>query len=183
MGIRVLSKFLALIFLGQLLISMLCLKLMRVFTEVELFESIISSSVIATLFLILLTYLLWYKKVLTVQLVPTVCWALLTSMLFVVILGPNTVMNIDRSRSFYILSWVQNGGIRIDDGKLLMQVDSPERLNTRGIQERLLEQSSRGLLELRGQTYYLTDTGKITLSVANAIANFYHLDGWFKNRN
>lgn len=179
-----LSKLLTLIFLGELLISMLCLKLIRIFTEIELFEAIIFSSIVSALFLVLLAYVLWHMKILTIQLVPTICWALITSMLIVVILGPNTVMNIDRSRSFYILSWVQNGGIRIDeDGKLLIQVDSPERLNTRGIQERLLEQSSRGLLELRGQTYYLTNTGKITLAVANTIANFYHLDGWFKNRN
>ncbi len=157
---------------------------MRVFTEIELFEAIIFSSVASTLFLTLLAYVLWHRKILTIQLVPTVCWALLTSMLVVVILGPNTVMNIDRSRSFYILNWVQNGGIRVSgDGKLLMRVDSNERLNTSGIQERLLEQSSRGLLELRGNTYYLTNKGKVTLTIADVIANFYHLEGWFKNRN
>ncbi len=184
MGIRALSKLLALIFSSEILISILCLKLMRVFTEIELFEAIIFSSVASTLFLTLLAYVLWHRKILTIQLVPTVCWALLTSMLVVVILGPNTVMNIDRSRSFYILNWVQNGGIRVSgDGKLLMRVDSNERLNTSGIQERLLEQSSRGLLELRGNTYYLTNKGKVTLTIADVIANFYHLEGWFKNRN
>jgi predicted transcriptional regulator len=109
---------------------------------------------------------------------------LLISTLLMLYLGPNTVMNIDRSRSFYVLSWVGNGDIQISNGQLnLSKVISDEKLNISAIKERIGEQVDRGLIERRRTTYILTQKGKVTLSIANRLASFYHLEGWFNNRN
>jgi predicted transcriptional regulator len=93
-------------------------------------------------------------------------------------------MNIDRSRSFYVLSWVGNGDIQISNGQLnLSKVISDEKLNISAIKERIGEQVDRSLIERRGTTYILTQKGKVMLSIANRLASFYHLEGWFNNRN
>jgi hypothetical protein len=101
-----------------------------------------------------------------------------------IILVPNTVLNVDRSRSLYVLSWVENKKIETNaDGELILDVKSPEKFNVFSIKDRLNEQSSRGLIKFQDESYLLTWRGRLTLNLAETLAAFYELDGWFKNRN
>ncbi len=106
-----------------------------------------------------------------------------SSLLFVNVASFGLV-NIDRSRSFYVLSWIQESAVyRVDSNLDLNKVASKERLNLDAIQLRVDEQVSRGLVFLDGNKYQLTGLGKMYLSAANTAAKIYKLENWVKNQN
>ena len=163
---------------------MLALKLLRTFSDIQLFEQIMLSALTSAFFVWMTALLLSRNSFISSQRIPTISWIILVSMLLIVTLGPNTVMNVDRSRSFYVLSWVEKSAIEVtDNGQLILNVKSPEKFNLVSIKARLDEQSTRGLIEFRDQSYFLTWRGRLTLMIAEFLAAFYKLDGWFKNRN
>ena len=177
-------KIATLIFAVNFILSMLALKLLRTFSDIQLFEQIMLSALTSAFFVWMTALLLSRNSFISSQRIPTISWIILVSMLLIVTLGPNTVMNVDRSRSFYVLSWVEKKAIKVtDDGKLILNVNSPEKFNLVSIKARLDEQSTRGLIEFRDQSYFLTWRGRLTLMIAEFLAAFYKLDGWFKNRN
>ena len=177
-------KLATLIFVVNFILSAFALKFLRIFSRIQLFEQIMVSVILSAVFIGIAVLLLRKKSLIPSQRVPTIAWLILVAMLIMIILGPNTVMNVDRSRSFYVLSWVEKGAIELtDDGQLILNVKSPEKFNLISIKERLDEQSARGLIEFRDQSYFLTWRGKLTLNIAQFLASFYKLDGWFKNRN
>jgi len=96
----------------------------------------------------------------------------------------STILNIDRSRSFFVLSWVNQGLVSNKNGQVdLQKVHSMEKLNPEGISQRLSEQMARGLVKVNQNNYVLTNKGKFTLSISDALARIFTLDGWNKNRN
>lgn len=178
------AKIATLTFALNFILSAFALKFLRTFSNIQLFEQIMLSAIISALFVWVAALFLSRNSFMPSQRFPTVSWLILVSLLLIVTLGPNTVMNVDRSRSFYVLSWVERRAIEVtDDGQLVLNVNSPEKFNLISIKERLDEQSSRGLIEFRDQSYFLTWRGRLTLSMAEFLAAFYKLDGWFKNRN
>lgn len=177
-------KIATLIFAVNFILSMLALKLLRTFSDIQLFEQIMLSALTSAFFVWMTALLLSRNSFISSQRIPTISWIILVSMLLIVTLGPNTVMNVDRSRSFYVLSWVEKSAIEVtDNGQLILNVKSPEKFNLVSIKARLDEQSTRGLIEFRDQSYFLTWRGRLTLKIAEFLAAFYKLDGWFKNRN
>lgn len=174
----------ALFFVSELVFSVILLKVIRRFLSLELFESILLSCVLAMLTTFLLLWFYSLRSHFSSLMLSNLIWVLVTTMLLMIFVLPNTVVNIDRSRSFYVLSWVKNGDVFSNKaGGLVVQAKSPEGINAEGIQQRLEEQISRGLVKRQGESYYLTKKGNLTLWIANIIANFYDLDGWYKNRN
>ena len=177
-------KIATLIFAVNFMLSVFALKFFRTFSNIQLFEQIMLSALLAAFFVLVTVLLLSRNSFIPSQRIPTISWLILVSLLLIVTLGPNTVMNVDRSRSFYVLSWVEKSAIELtEDGRLVLNVNSPEKSNLVSIKERLDEQSARGLIEFRDQSYFLTWRGKLTLNIAEFLASFYKLDGWFKNRN
>lgn len=177
-------KYSTIILVGDFCLSSLALKILRNFHGIQLFEQIMFSCLIGSLVLGFAIWIYSVMKSIHSKLREFVFWMLLVSTLLMMYLGPNTVMNIDRSRSFYVLSWVGHGDIQINHDQLILsKVVSAEKLNVAGIQERINEQIDRGLIERKSATYLLTYKGKVTLSIANRLATFYQLEGWFNNRN
>ena len=89
----------------------------------------------------------------------------------------------DRSRSFYVLSWVDNGSISSSDGELNFQIKSSEASDINGVALRLKEQIGRGLVQEVNGRYQLTPTGDLYISVANFLADLYRLENWDANKN
>lgn len=94
-----------------------------------------------------------------------------------------SLVNVDRSRSFYVLSWVDNGSISSSDGELKFRIKSNEALDTSGVALRLEEQIGRGLVQEANGRYQLTPTGNIYISMANFLADIYRLENWDANKN
>lgn len=184
MKTRSFAKITLLILFGEFFISAILLRILRNFGNLQLFEQIVISCVSGALILGL-GILLFFEKIF-----PNfhdrfnILLILIASMLIMLIVAPNTVMNIDRSRSFYVLGWVENEGVRIDkEGALVLLVKSNERFSAVSIRERIDEQSARGLIMRQEDRYQLTRRGVIAVRISDFVAKFYGLEGWFNNRN
>jgi hypothetical protein len=94
-----------------------------------------------------------------------------------------TLLNVDRSRSLYIFSWIQHGEVQIRDGHLdLSRVRSDERLNTVAIKQRLDEQQLRNLVTVDNSgRVFLTSSGRFVLTLSKLLARICHLSGWERN--
>lgn len=98
-----------------------------------------------------------------------------------------TVLAIDRSRSFYVLSWVDRGWFAYKDGSLILKptvvredIDlDPDNLEP--IQQRIDEQISRRLIEIKGEKIQLTRIGELFLGTSNLTARLFNLKNWKNN--
>jgi hypothetical protein len=92
----------------------------------------------------------------------------------------HTLLNIDRSRSFYVLSWIDEGNLEILDGKItLKQKVSSEMDNLEALELRIHEAESRGLATVppTGQAK-LTFLGKALVETSELIASVFELNMW-----
>jgi hypothetical protein len=93
------------------------------------------------------------------------------------------LINVDRSRSFYVLSWVVYHEIEISpDGYKLNPITSREKVNQIAITQRIDEQLERGLIKATNSKLELTRKGKLLYKFADQMANIYDLQGWFENK-
>lgn len=91
----------------------------------------------------------------------------------VYVFGTTVLMNIDRSRSFYVLVWSHNGNSEKEIVGLVTQQFGGAEIY--GLRQRLSEQVSRGLLiEKRGE-YSLTTLGNLTLCTSRILAKVFSL--------
>ena len=95
------------------------------------------------------------------------------------------ILNVDRSRSFYVLSWINQGKVLVknDGDYYLSGVVSSERESLDAIKQRLVEQRDRGLIEIKGDRVVLTKLGTFFYISAEKLAYLYDLKGWKLNRN
>lgn len=95
-----------------------------------------------------------------------------------------TILNIDRSRSFYVLSWVDKGVVICSSSGLdLSKVKSREKLNPSGISSRIEEQVKRGLILKSDSICKLTQYGELYLFSAEVIAEIFKLNNWELNNS
>ena len=103
--------------------------------------------------------------------------------LLVFTLAQSSLLNIDRSRSFYVLAWVDQAKVIKDNEKIvLLDIFSEEGIALKPIQDRVLEQEKRGLLTVNDEIYTLTQRGRFVLWFANHLGRIYNLTMWDKNR-
>ena len=175
--------FAGLVFTIDFFLTVLILKVVRNFQVLQLFEQILFSCIAASILLGLAIWVFSLKYSLFKGLLSYSAWTLLVSALIMMITGPNIVLNIDRSRSFYVLSWIDEGKVQLGkNGVRLDAINSPEKQNVDSIRERIEEHTARGLVGLNNNKYFLTERGKFTLLIANKVATFYNLEAWFRNR-
>ena len=91
------------------------------------------------------------------------------------------LINIDRSRSFYIISWVKNYQISSDYPYDLSQIKSSEAINQFAINQRLTEQINRQLISDEGKFLKVTELGNLVLNLSNLLARVFNLNNWFLN--
>ena len=113
---------------------------------------------------------------------PSNLFIALASLLFF-LLAQFSILNIDRSRSFYVLSWIHLEKIEIEGNSYdLSQVESGEKSNLGAIVDRIREQEVRGLVKVNNSKLQLTSRGETVLWVANTSGYLFHLDFWAANR-
>ncbi len=91
------------------------------------------------------------------------------------------ILNIDRSRSFYVTKWVQLSG---DKGTTLEEISTKYDLSpqdVKDISQRISEQIQSGTLILEGDRLYLSKIGKALVFVSTQISNFENLRGYPKS--
>ena len=95
----------------------------------------------------------------------------------------NIILDVDRSRSFYVLSWVRYGEVQITENTInLVHVKSSEKLNVAAIEQRISEQIDRGLIDKK-QHLHLSIQGKLLVKFSDLLAKLYRLNGWSSNNH
>ncbi len=180
MSLRILGKYLVRI-LVPIVLGFILLFISRIsLPSGELFAQILY--VFATLLILSSLSLLPFLR--KFDSLPTSFTLLIIGSLLFMQIAPSTLLNIDRSRSFYVLAWVKHGEIRItDDGLDLSYIVSDERKNPEAIRLRIIEQENRGLVTLNSQGYYsLTQKGEYLFEFSDFLASIYKLNGWESNK-
>jgi hypothetical protein len=106
----------------------------------------------------------------------------ITISLIFLVFSQAQVLNIDRSRSFYVLSWVDQEIITLDGSEIgFDRICSSEMNNPQAIQMRLVEQDARGFVIQSGPNLRLTVLGNLQLFLAEKFATVFNLRNWFEN--
>ena len=103
--------------------------------------------------------------------------------LFLMFLNQMFILNIDRSRSTFVLAWVDKGYVTNDssEGIITNGILSKENLNEKATIQRIRENMDRGLISVRGENVRLTLAGNFLLFISQETADIFDLQGWKLN--
>ena len=95
----------------------------------------------------------------------------------------NIPLNIDRSRSFYVLGWVKSHQIEKSvSGITLRYIQSKEKKPNSAIEQRIEEHISRGIFRVnKNNVLELSTSGSILYYLSEASAEIFNLNGWKVN--
>ena len=169
--------------LVNLLTCGLLLILSRNFLQLglPLFEEIILAAVLSSILCLISGFYIARVKAL-IGSVRMIAYLAFIGLLIATIVFPYSLVNIDRSRSFFVLSWVDLGKISDKSGEITLSVISHESVDKAGVLQRLNEQQQRGLVSKKDNSFELTDYGKFMLQIANFLAKLFNLENWEANK-
>jgi hypothetical protein len=105
-----------------------------------------------------------------------------TLILFIFLGYSSTLINIDRSRSFYVLGWVYNHKIEIVNNEIdLSSVKSSEKINVQAINQRVNEHIKRKIIRMEDSRLVLTNLGVVIVKLSNITSYIFNLEGWANN--
>jgi hypothetical protein len=145
-------------------------------TSSLLFEQINICSFVATMVIIHFKTLIKFKidfQALKVSLITAIAISFIINL---------SLLNLDRSRSFYVLAWVANGDVSMRSNEFTVTAKSNEATNIESTLLRIQEGESRGLIQKDSEGYALTFSGKALLKISNFLADAFELDNWKKNK-
>jgi hypothetical protein len=106
------------------------------------------------------------------------------SLLVFYIFFATVLVNVDRSRSVFVLSWVSNNLVKIEPpGYDLSLIKSYASKDYDGIEMRLNEHMKRNLIQTNDSQVSLTNNGSILLGIIELSAKFFNLQGFYNNSN
>ena len=90
---------------------------------------------------------------------------------------------IDRSRSIFVLQWVDEAAGKFDSDQLLKEISFQVKIDDKeAILQRLQEQTARGVFTSNARgNYEITKFGRVTLLLVNVLASWYNLEGFTRN--
>ena len=90
---------------------------------------------------------------------------------------------IDRSRSIFVLQWVDEAAGKFDSDQLLKEISFQVKIDDKeAILQRLQEQTARGVFTSNARgNYEITKFGRVTLLSVNVLASWYNLEGFTRN--
>ena len=108
---------------------------------------------------------------------------LITISLLMFIVLQFSLVNIDRSRSFYVLSWANEDKVyKSENGFTLVGVVSLEASNNEAINARINEQIQKKFLSYQGDLIQPTFAGSVLVWTADSLSNIFRLENWKKNK-
>lgn len=177
------ALFLAVIVLEVIFCFALVWVLRRFFISGDLlFEQLTFTSVLGPTFLWVLFRFLKSRARTSKEAITSFSWMTLLSIILFWSVAQFTLLNIDRSRSFFLIAWVDQEKVEMtNEGYAFTKVSSPEKLNYKGMAQRVDEQISRGILKRSNNRLELTGKGRIVLETSKFLAREYKLTGWISN--
>ena len=109
--------------------------------------------------------------------------AIISLGLFLMFLNQTFILNIDRSRSTYVLSWIDKGYVsRNGSGDFITRgILSKENSNELATIQRVRENIDRGLVSVHEERVHLTMAGNFLLYICEGTADLFDLQGWKTN--
>jgi hypothetical protein len=161
-----------------LLIAFSLLFLIRQITQrIILFESILLS-ILLTVVLVFSYFALECKREIS-QFSYEKFLSVFVSLLLFYSISFSTVLNTDRSKSLYVLSWVHDLG-PITEKNLSQKIRMKYgEYDSSYIQQRIIEHKSRGVFVERNGLIQTSSLGNAYWYVANKIAGMFKLSGWY----
>jgi len=173
--------------LAIVLVATLLLILWRVYSPTNL---LFDQFCVITLLIFMLSFSINYTTSRNTNLIAkfniAVAIALVSSLLYFSTIQ-YTVLAIDRSRSFYVLSWIDNGLFVFEKNQLkLVERELPSRIdldrnNLAPMNQRIEEQISRKLVTFQDSKLVLTWSGEVLLNLSTVTARVFNLKGWESN--
>lgn len=103
----------------------------------------------------------------------------LSTILVVFLLLTSILLNIDRSRSVYVIKWTSEASFsKSVSAEDILQYKRLPSSELSPVNQRLVEQSQIGTLRRSGEKFSLSITGKIVLKFASVVASLASLDGF-----
>jgi len=87
-------------------------------------------------------------------------------------------LNIDRSRSFYMLKWSAENRVVLEDNRITRIVDGADTFEFNGLEQRLEELQKRRLIIKQENKAETTALGNLVYVISNSIAWIWNLGGW-----
>jgi hypothetical protein len=163
-------KYLIKNFLGLLALNLLLFYILQVsFINTLVFEKITLSTAILLIFLIIIKKI-EYKR-LAIILIIHICLI-------------QIFVNIDRSKSFYVLYWIEKYEIVYNSTNSTFLESMPEIktiINEYDFSQRIQEHRIRGLVTYDDKQIRLTRAGKTILKISEICAKYFRLTGWVGN--
>lgn len=92
------------------------------------------------------------------------------------------LLNIDRSRSYYVIGWVHAGNVGVKNNLYTYDdVISSEKKNVEASNMRIREQIDRGVMIKMEDSLKLTFTGAAMYQTAEILSNVFSLENWKRN--
>jgi len=104
----------------------------------------------------------------------------LTSIVFAFTLISFVTLNVDRSRSFYLIKWVSESS---KTGTTLQEISESKNLSPEDIKDfrqRINEQKESGTLKVENGQIKVTFLGSIVVAISRFFAKFASLEGYLK---
>ena len=161
----------------SILTSLLILLILAFWRIFEIRTAIFIQIFISSLFLLSILYLLRYSRVNLKSFNGNEMISIIIGMLLVLFL----ILNIERSRSIFLLKWVEAAGRNgITISELSIQKDlSKSDLNA--IIQRVEEQDQTGFLFTKNERIYISSSGKILVFFFASVARFERLEGYVRS--
>lgn len=90
------------------------------------------------------------------------------------------LLNIDRSRSFFLLKWVDSSG---SNGITVQEIQKQKNLSEAdliAVRQRIKEQDQSGFLIVRNERIYISREGKVLVFIFRNVARIENLTGYGK---
>ena len=157
--------------------SFLLVILRQMQPENDLFSQINSLTVFFAVTGSAIIYFLGYRRF------SDICLLLLAVSLFFTIFQ-TALLNVDRSRSFYIIGWVHSQKVQFRaDIPDFSKVNSSEKLNPYAMEQRLNEQIDRGHIVKKDNNLTLSVSGSSLFYTAEILAKIFKLNHWLENKH
>jgi hypothetical protein len=166
------------VFVLSLLVYTLILLIFRFyFSDIAVFDAILISTIILLTINVLIGLLKRESFIIDIK-------DMIISLLVIYISFATVLVNVDRSRSVFVLSWVGNNLVKVDPlGYDLSLVRSYTSRDYDGIEMRLNEHVKRNLIQTNDPQVSLTNYGRALLEIFKFSAKVFNLQGFNKNSN
>ena len=150
--------------------------LARQFTSSTLLFDQINFLSLASLFF----YLVYTKIIKTLSMKTLLFCAAFT--VSISLITSSVLLNIDRSRSLFVLGWVHHDLITLKDNTFdFTKIHSQEKLNYAAVAQRITENETRKLISIESDRLSLTFLGNLYYRIAESLSKFFRLTGWQQN--